>query len=104
MTPDTHKTIVIFRKFKKSGEIIALFPEIIADPTPEFCESYMHVGQHGGAMADLTDITRPATPEEYAELKAELEDIGYNLTVKKKNQYKYYLTRLNELRRIGWNY
>jgi hypothetical protein len=102
MTQDTEKTIVIFRKFKDGNkEVIALFPEIIADPTPEFCESYMHVGQHGGAMADLTDITRPATPEEYAELKAELEDIGYNLTVKKKNQYKYYLTRLQELRRIG---
>ncbi len=101
MEKDTHKTIVIFRKFKKSGEIIALFPEEIASLQPEFCESYMHIGQHGAALSDLTDITRPATPEEYTELKAELEDIGYNLTVKKKNQYKYYLTRIQKLRRIG---
>jgi hypothetical protein len=102
MNQDTEKTIVIFRKFKNGNkEVIALFPEIAGTLLPETCSSYMHIGQHGGAMADLTDITRPATPEEYAELKEELESIGYNLTVKKKNIYKYYLTRVQELRRIG---
>ena len=102
MNQDTEKTIVIFRKFKDGGDILAIFPEIISELTANTCLSYQHVGQHGSCIPiALTDITTPATPEEYADLKEELESIGYNLTVKKKNQYKYYLTRVQELRRIG---
>ena len=65
------KTKVIFRKFKNTQDIIALFPE---EPSScvrdDQCMSYMHVGQHSGADADLaflSDITFPATPAEYAD-------------------------------------
>lgn len=67
------KTKTIFRKFK-DGEVIALFPEIPSDLEGKYCDSYMHIGQHGSAnYLMLLDDTVLATPEEYAELKRELE-------------------------------
>ena len=81
MQKDQHKTKVIFRKFS-DGDIIALFPELPGNNNPyETCESYMHVGQHGAASVDLTDVTTLAKPEEYASLLSELESIGYNVQV-----------------------
>lgn len=73
-------TKVVFRKFKGDGEIIALFPEI--DEGNYKCSSYMHVGQHGGAdYIKVVADTHPARPEEYQDLKQELESMGYNLQV-----------------------
>ena len=70
--------IVVFRKFKDDNEVIALFPLI--DWDEKYCTSYMHVGQHSGAdyFGLITD-TEPASADEYAELKKELESIGYIL-------------------------
>lgn len=71
---------VVFRKWKDSGDVIALFPELPADSHGRFCDSYMHVGQHGGA--DYTGVVRqtvPATPDECAALSVELNRIGYRL-------------------------
>ena len=73
------KTKVIFRTWKRTGEVIALFPEIPHDRAGDFCLSYMHTGQHGAASPCLDWITRPATPDESAPLRRELEGIGYNL-------------------------
>jgi hypothetical protein len=77
------KTKVIFRKFK-NGEIIAIFPEIQADEYRSMCQSYMHVGQHGAATYAISFDIGLATPEEYADLKAELESIGYDLDIRKR--------------------
>lgn len=86
MEQDTYKTKVVFRKFP-DGDIIAMFYE---DQRPSkyglVCMSYMEVGQHGEASLDLVQSTELATPEEYADLKEELESIGYNLDVRKKMQ------------------
>ena len=76
--------IVIFRRFK-NGHVIALFPYVAAvamNPWP--CQSYMHAGQHGAADPRLVYDTRPATPRDYAELKRELHQIGYRLTVRRR--------------------
>ena len=76
------RALTIFRKYK-DGEIIALFPEI--DNGYGQCMSYLHVGQHGGAYYDLVVYsTTPATPEEYTDLKTELESIGYILKIRQK--------------------
>lgn len=87
MNKDTEKTEVMFRVWR--GEIIALFPYIIASPDSSV-SSYMHIGQHGAA--DDTMIIRrskPAKEEYYAGLKAELENgFGYNLKVIRKRDYK----------------
>ena len=78
---------VIFRAFKKSCDVIALFPTVVGE-----CHgtgsvgSYMHVGQHGAA--DLAIIgsgqTRATRPSEHAALAKELRQIGYRLKVTKR--------------------
>jgi hypothetical protein len=76
--------IVIFRRFK-DGDVIALFPCIAAVAMdPRFCQSYMHVGQHGAADPRLVHDTRPAHPCEYSALKRELHQIGYRLKVRRR--------------------
>lgn len=80
------KTKVIFRKFP-TGDVIALFPEKPGSARSwAYCDSYQLIGQHGAASADLSSAqnTTAATPQEYAELKAELERIGYRLRVCKR--------------------
>jgi hypothetical protein len=88
MTPDTELTVAVFRKWRAyPHEVIALFPEIEA--RSGFCESYEHVGQHGGAQYEIVNrLTVPATPDEYASLKSELESIGYRLDVKLRRPHK----------------
>mgnify|MGYP000859000799 CR=1 FL=1 len=88
------RTVVIFRKFKSDGEVIALFPELQADQQKGHCLSYMRVRQHGAAAWDLTPYTTAANPEEYASLKAELEGIGYILKIQKRITRKWFEVRL----------
>lgn len=74
---------VIYRVFE--GEVIALFPEVPAAPQSGMCLSYAHVGQHGAADASgIVRASRPAKPEEYAELDAELRSIGYEPIIRHK--------------------
>lgn len=84
MMQDIEPTAVIFRKFRAGGldgPVIALFPELPGTTDDATCMSYMHIGQHGGARVSPIFSTVPATPAEYADLQAELTDIGYNLRV-----------------------
>lgn len=74
-------TTVQFRKFKDTGEIIAIFPEIPATNHPAGgCMSYMTVGQHS-ACGDIQRITIAPSEEEVSPLKRELECLGYSLKV-----------------------
>jgi len=100
---DTEKTKVIFRTFKDGSEnVIALFPDELGDSSLGTCLSYMHIGQHGSASSiDITDTTRPSTKDELKPLYAELESLGYNLTIKKKFMYSHFVTRRNKLNAIG---
>jgi hypothetical protein len=92
---------VIFRKFNNTGSIIALFPRIPNTfPGYDFM-SYMHVGQHGGCDPSILSITTLATPDEYAELKKELESIGYTLDIVKRIQYEDQIYRMNQLKLIS---
>jgi len=75
-------TLVVFRKWKDTGDVIALFPAI--EGYRGACSSYMRVGQHSDA--DYYGVTRktvPATEAEYAPLKRELEGapFGYRFKV-----------------------
>lgn len=80
---DTESTVVVFRKWRDGGDVLALFPGVPAGR--RLCSSYQHVGQHGGAdYSSCISRTRPAKPGEYAELKRELEAIGYSLVVKRR--------------------
>jgi hypothetical protein len=89
--PNTDETIVIFRVWKSGygkGDVIALFPGLnytSGDCNYGMCMSYMHVGQHSEAdYVHCVRMTRPAKPEEYAELEKELESLGYKLVVKRR--------------------
>lgn len=90
------KTKTVFRTFRKGGEVIALFPELPSDVHGNYCESYMHTGQHGGAYPGANTGTRPATPEEIAPLQRELESLGYEIDTRRK------VTRaMDEIRRAA---
>jgi len=80
---DKDFTKVVFRKWKENGAVIALFPELPADTSGNFCDSFEHIGQHGGAdYHGVLEQTYPARPHEYAELKTELETVyGYRLQI-----------------------
>ena len=89
---DKNITQVVFRKFKDvNKDVIALFPEDIYDGVggdfvrTKLCMSYMHLGQHSSADYHyVVSDSVPAKPEEYNELKKELEQIGYSLNVIKR--------------------
>jgi len=83
---DKEKTTVIFRRFK-CGQIVAIFPYEAWDRNGLYCTSYMHEGQHGAAGYNLNGCTTLAKPDEFADLKRELESIGYNLEVKSRVNY-----------------
>lgn len=97
MTTTEPKTKVLFRMFQ--GEVLALFPaEASTVGKPQFCSSYAHLGQHSAADPQgVIAGSRPATPAEYASLKAELERIGYNLDVKRRTSRADYLARKEQL-------
>lgn len=81
MNKDKFITKVVFRKFQ-DGQILALFPY---DKSNNYCNSYMHIGQHSDADYDLCiRTTKPARETEYKDLFNELETIGYNLQVIRK--------------------
>lgn len=74
-------TKVVFRKFKRGGDIIALFTQVPGTNDSDTCQCYQHVGQHGTMDLRRRGMLVTATPSEYAGLKAELERLGYNLMV-----------------------
>lgn len=93
MEQDTFKTDVIFRTdtskdFK--GTVFAIFPYNV-ESYKGHVAYYQHVGQHSaGCYLTMISQSKPATESEYADLKKELESIGYNLNViKKRNTEKY---------------
>ena len=84
MKPNTTKkaerTRVIFKQEGK--EVIAFFPEEPGTRNPYNCSCYERVGQHSSADVGYAAALKPA--KEFAELKKELEMMGYLLCVGKK--------------------
>jgi hypothetical protein len=71
------ETPVVFRKYG-DGEIIAIFPSLPGGRFGE-CQSYLHIGQHGSAdYGHVIRTTSPAGLNEYADLRAELVQVGYD--------------------------
>ena len=96
MEKDNFKTDIVFRKFK-DGQIIALMPHEVDTNKGLVC-TYMHVGQHSsGDYNYVVSITKLATEDEFADLKKELESIGYDIKVIKKQNTDKYLKSLRNL-------
>lgn len=102
MQKDTTATDVIFRIINKGsfrGDVIALMPHD-CDTFDGMVASYQHIGQHSPAdFAHCVSISRLATPEEYANLKSEMENgCGYKLNVIQKQNRDKFLKSYRTLR------
>jgi len=96
------RTLVVFRRWRDTGDIIALFPQIAADWHGWFCEAYEHVGQHGGAdYFGVIAATKPATEEDAAPLAEELTGIGYRLLPVKRASRRVHDMRRETARRLA---
>lgn len=94
------KTKVIFRKLENC-DIIAIFPELCGTNNYNTCLSYEHFGQHGSCCIDyVLSLTESAKENEYNALKAELDSIGYDLEIIKRNRRKFTETRIKKLNEI----
>jgi len=98
---DNFKTDVMFRKditkdFK--GTIFAVFPHEVDNYRGDIM-TYQHVGQHSsGDYQVCLQQSKPATVEESADLKREMEGLGYDLNiVRRQNRDKY----LKEYKRVN---
>jgi hypothetical protein len=81
---DEESTPVIFLVNEKdpgNPDLFAYFPEENYDKMGNSQMGYSHIGQHSAVHTEYAEESREATPEEYADLKAELEGLGYNLDV-----------------------
>ena len=89
------ETKVIFRKFKDTKSIIAVFPNLDYPKYATKCNimSYMFIGQHSECNYDaVMRMTTRATPKEYEILHHILEYIGYTVIVTTKKDYEKSLT------------
>ena len=89
-------TKVIFRYWMNG--VIAIFPEIPGDLSPQNCLSYQHIGQHSACDPSyIIKSSKPATETQYNNLKVELESLGYKLKVVDKRSPKSIELRRKEL-------
>ncbi len=71
---------VLFRIGRSKAEaaygVTAVFPDQAENNGNVGC--YAHIGQHGACSRRWYYTTRPAKPDEYADLKSELESASYH--------------------------
>lgn len=93
-------TIVIFRRdLDGYKDCFALFPELPADNHGRYCTCFQHVGQHCAAdFHACIANSDPAKPAEYAELQRELEQRGYELTIRRRATPQMHQRRRQEAR------
>jgi hypothetical protein len=95
-------TLVVFRRWKDSDDIIALFPELPADYQGLYCDAFEHCGQHGGAdYFGVIHATSPVTEEDASPLIEELKRIGYRLRPIKRASYRMHEARRAEAKRFA---
>lgn len=86
MKTDKRKTKVKFLMEPEDGDfkggVLAIFPEIDYFTKPSDTKlAYCNTNQHSPCSMEYADKCSIATPEQYAHLKKELENIGYNLEI-----------------------
>jgi hypothetical protein len=85
MEKDKQKTLVIFKS--ELGGVVAIFPKLkygFNGYRNDLVTCYSHIGQHSACAPEYFKNLPNAKEKEYLPLKKELENIGYNLTVKNK--------------------
>lgn len=68
-------------------DLFAYFPNEKATNHNDSRTCYAHVGQHSSCAPEYAQESREATPDEYVDLKAELEGRGYKLNVLNGTEY-----------------
>lgn len=72
--------LVIFRRRKDAGDIVAISPEQPADDQGRFCLAHDELGQQIAAEYEqVMQDTTPVSPPEYGRFAYELTLLGYNL-------------------------
>lgn len=110
-------TPVIFRRWPKErcrdflgrvywtgGDAVAIFPTLPGTSDEYTCSSYEHLGQHGACNGrGFVNRTILAKPEEYADLKKELESppFNYRLRIYSRWQPSFDVERRKALRGMG---
>lgn len=85
---------VVFRRWRDTRTAFALFPTSPSDYQGFSCYAYERVGGHGGAdYFGCVQASGPASAEEVADLKQELERIGYRLKAIKRASWKHHEAR-----------
>ena len=81
MQADKHKTTVLF--YNELGGVFAVFPDDkqFNGYRTDLVTCYSHVGQHSTCALEYFGKLIPSKPNEYNDLKIELESIGYNLEI-----------------------
>ena len=86
--------VVVFRRWRDTGGVIALFPELPADLDGDHCDAYEHIGQHGGAdYHGVIQQTIPCSLNDAAAVAAELRTIGYKLRPLKRASHVHHEAR-----------
>lgn len=86
MIQDTNITDVLFlveQTEEENKEVFAYFPKMFYNKElyKTTFTGYAHIGQHTAIHSDYANECKEATSIEYADLKKELESIGYNLNI-----------------------
>ena len=90
---------VVFRRWKDSGEVVAVFPEIPADAEGRQCVTYQCSVEYGAAeYFTLMRATTPAEPEEHADLAHELASLGYHVEPIWRARLQHHRRRLHAAR------
>jgi hypothetical protein len=101
--PETAVTKVVIRRWKDSGDLIALFPEEPADVQGNTVSSYMHVGAHGSANYEhVISQTKKLYwwDEATVAFIDELKSIGYNVAVYQKRTPEMRYNLYNAAKRL----
>jgi hypothetical protein len=92
---------VVFRRWKDTGDIIALFPEIPADLLGHYCLSYEHICQHGAANFErVMRHSKDVSPVESAGLARELALLGYDLKPIRRVSHRHHKLRRQMAERL----
>lgn len=72
--------VVVFRRWKDTGDLVAIFPELSADEQGQNCLAHDEIGQQVAADYDqFIEDTTPVTERESGRFAHELTLLGYDL-------------------------
>lgn len=99
---------IMFRAVKHGihkGSIDAIFIDQCDSYTDSECVTcYAHIGQHSSAsLAYVYGSTRPAKESEYRDLLSELQSIGYDVTICKRDRPAFRQARLDSVQQYRKN-